>query len=272
MILKDLIYTQNLELSSEYDVLESIYLSTGNSWVVQWHFLGDGSTNYCNDFEGVTCTEVVDIGERVTGLVLDNFNLYKFIQDSDLIGLPYLTTLSIEDNPYMTGTIPPAIGSLSSLQYLRLRNGELTGTIPTEIASLTSLKELDLSLNDINGTIPSEFGLMSLQTLNIIGASLSGTLPPELGLMTNIEVLDLEGNLLNGTIPTEFGNLQTLTYLDLEALDLTGALSSEIGFLTNLSTLQLNRNSLSKSMCIRYGSTYNSNIDFVTQGEVYLQN
>ena len=66
----------------------------------------------------------------------------------------------------LTGTIPSSIGSLTSLQYLKLKTNNLNGTIPSSIGSLTSLTTLDLQFNQLTGTIPSSFSnLISLSSL-----------------------------------------------------------------------------------------------------------
>ena len=44
----------------------------------------------------------------------------------------------------LTGSIPPEIGCLTNLTYLRLDNNQLTGSIPVEIGNLTNLKGLFL--------------------------------------------------------------------------------------------------------------------------------
>jgi len=77
----------------------------------------------------------------------------------------------------LTGLIPPEIGCLTNLWYLRL-HGDFTGEIPPEIGNLTNLTKLDLS-----------------------GMDLVGSIPPEIGNLTNLTRLDLSYNKLSGKIP-----------------------------------------------------------------------
>ena len=65
------------------------------------------------------------------------------------------------NNNQLSGTIPPALGSLNSLQALGLENNQLSGTIPTVLGSLTGLQLLNLDYNQLSGTIPSTFGSLT---------------------------------------------------------------------------------------------------------------
>ena len=55
------------------------------------------------------------------------------------------------DENNLVGTIPTAIGLLTTLAELDLHSNEISGSIPTEIGTLTSLSYLDL---DVSGLVP----------------------------------------------------------------------------------------------------------------------
>ena len=55
----------------------------------------------------------------------------------------------------MSGEIPPEVGSLANLEWLRLNNNQLTGTIPAELGRLTNLTVLHLSGNQLTGCVPA---------------------------------------------------------------------------------------------------------------------
>jgi len=88
---------------------------------------------------------------------------------------------------YLTGEIPPELGSLSDLEVLvisghSLAGGSyLTGAIPPELGDLSNLRRLSFARN-----------------------SLTGEIPPELGDLSNLERLDLSANPLTGEIPLDF--------------------------------------------------------------------
>ena len=118
-------------------------------------------------------------------------------------------------------SIPPEIGNLTNLTYLKLAGNKLTGEIPMEIGNLTNLTYLELGDNELTGEIPME-----------------------IGNLTNLIYLYLSYNELTGEIPVEIGNLTNLIYLDLRNNGLTGEIPVEIGKLTNLTILYLKSNAL----------------------------
>ncbi len=101
-----------------------------------------------------------------------------------------VTSLYLSDNQ-LTGSIPPELGNLSSLETLNLSGNRLTGSIPPELGNLSSLKFLHLSGNQLTGSIPPELGnLSSLETLYLGGNNgLTGPLPLEMGRLTNLRDL-----------------------------------------------------------------------------------
>ena len=106
-------------VSAQCQALASIYNSTdGPAWTDNVNWL-TGSQNWY----GVTTQH-----EHVTGLSLPNNQL--------------------------CGTIPPAVGALTSLSALDLSSNQLSGGIPAEIGDLTDLDELRLSSNQLVGEIP----------------------------------------------------------------------------------------------------------------------
>ena len=97
----------------------------------------------------------------------------------------------------LTGTIPSSIGSLTSLQYLKVYKNSLSGTIPSSIGSLTSLQQLYLYGNSLSGTIPGSIGLLILLTaLHLESNRLAGTIPSSFNKLTRLSDLELETNYL----------------------------------------------------------------------------
>ena len=148
--------------------------------------------------------------------------------------------------------IPDAIGNLGDLQSLNLRGGEvsgypnrLSGEIPAALGSLSSLRHLLLSDNELSGEIPRELGeLARLTQLRLDGNRLTGTVPPEIGDLTALVGLYLHGNKrietdersgetsiaslgLSGALPPELGNLSRLKYLWLQGNGFSGVIPPE---------------------------------------------
>uniref|UniRef100_A0A5B7BMI1 non-specific serine/threonine protein kinase n=1 Tax=Davidia involucrata TaxID=16924 RepID=A0A5B7BMI1_DAVIN len=173
----------------------------------------NSSSSHCTWF-GVSCT---NDGNRVRSL--------------RLVGLD------------LSGTIPPQLSNLSSLEVLNLYNNSFYGQIPKEFSRLTLLEDIILAGNSINGTIP--VGLSQCYGLKLIALEvnqLNGRLPPELGNLPRLQVLDVAVNNLTGVIPPTFGNLTSLTSLSLARNHFFGPIPNELGHLQNLRYLQLSEN------------------------------
>ncbi|GJN26892.1 hypothetical protein PR202_gb14859 [Eleusine coracana subsp. coracana] len=105
-------------------------------------------------------------------------------------------------NASLEGFLVPQIGSLRSLQKLKLDDNILMGSIPEEIGMLKNLTELDLGANQLTGPIPSEIGDMTkIKKIDLHGNRLNGAIPSELGKLANLVELRLSNNRLTGIIP-----------------------------------------------------------------------
>ena len=125
-----------------------------------------------------------------------------------------VTELALGENG-LTGSLPPALGSLASLERLSLRGNELTGPIPGELGNLANLESLTLSRNGFSGPIPGELrSLVRLERLSLWGNELTGPVPAWLGNLTRLQRLDLCCNALAGRVPGSLGSLPDLELLD----------------------------------------------------------
>ncbi len=230
---------------SECQALVAFYYATGGpNWLVKTGWL---QTNTPCTWYGVICT-----GGTVTHLNLGNNRLIGKLP----VALTYLSNLrrlDLHNNWWqldasanrISGSIPPQLGSLSSLQTIRLDFNQLTGSLPPEIGGLTSLQVLDLDSNYLTGSLPPQIGsLTQLRELALSGSNgIGGPLPSELFTLLNLESLNLWGRY-DGPIPPEIGQLVNLRQLSLKA-EFSGPIPAEIGSLTRLTALWLNQNRLS---------------------------
>ena len=180
----------------------------------------------------------------------------------------------------LTGSIPPELGQLASLEDLTLGINQLTGPIPAELfARTTRLKSLFLGYNRLTGPLPAEIGNLSQLTflalhrtgltgplppalgnlqrltgMRIFGTGITGPLPPELGQLTSLEDLQLYDNEITGPIPREWGGMSRLKALLLFGNRLTGRLPPELGDLGALQWLWLANNDLEGGVPARFGS------------------
>ncbi|CAN4087304.1 unnamed protein product [Withania somnifera] len=201
--------------------------------------------------------------------------------------LVVLQQLSLRSNSALTGTIPPQISSLTSLQILTLSQNNLLGQIPEQIFTLTSLVHLDLSYNKLTdfsynsftGPIPETIGhlgtlqkldlssnlfsgkipetIENLQSLNFLALSnnkLSGNFPKGLNKLQGLQYFLMDGNPMYIKLPKEFSQLQKLQELRLAASGYSGEIPSSYSQLLNLTTLSLQNNLLTGEIPVDFSS------------------
>ncbi|KAL5993952.1 hypothetical protein ACLOJK_038309 [Asimina triloba] len=175
------------------------------------------------------------------------------------INLPHLS---------LTGTIPPLLSNLSSLQFLdlsnnlfhgklphhlfslpllrtlSLRDNSLTGALPHNLSSSLNLQHLFLASNRLSGNLPPFPPLPSLSALEISHNYLTGPIPPSIGNLSSLVHLYLSNNLLSGHIPQELGSLRDLTHLQISESQLAGAIPSSVYNLSSLEFFSITKNKL----------------------------
>ncbi|KAK7313165.1 hypothetical protein VNO77_37642 [Canavalia gladiata] len=154
----------------------------------------------------------------------------------ELAKLPYLQDIDLSRN-YLNGTIPKEWGSMNlvymySFFYLSvfhiyhssLSANRLSGSIPPELANITTLQSLTLEFNQLSGNLPPELGnLPNIQRLRISDLNGSDYFPfPQLNNLTNLNILILRSCNINGTIPEYLGTISSLQTLDLSFNKLSG--------------------------------------------------
>lgn len=178
---------------SEYSALLDLFESTGmySSQSHPYHNWFQKNVHTCS-FTGVTCNQqgfVTDIrleGKGLTGTLSD------YIHGKSM---RFLERLSLGNND-LTGTIPPAITTLTNLIYLNLEQNSLDGTIPHLPARL---RHVNLNGNNLHGGLPSS--VCQLKTLDIsFNNQLHGSLPSCLAHSINLNLLNVG---LVGTVPKQ---------------------------------------------------------------------
>jgi len=135
---------------------------------------------------------------------------------------------SLNIDSHLTGSIPPEIGNLENLQYIRLDNNNLSGEVPSEIGQLENLIYIILSGNQLTGEIPiSLMNTSSLVSLSLSNNQISGQIPLEVSGLVNLETIDISNNLLTGIIPPGMDDISELYYVNLSNNQLTGNISEQ---------------------------------------------
>ena len=242
-------------VESDRAALEALYDATGGSgWT--------DSTNWktgapLGEWYGVT----TDADGRVAEVDLYDNALAGWLPPA-LGSLTHLETLRLGWND-LTGPLPAALGNLANLVWLDLGETRFTGPIPGALGRLVNLRELNLSSNffqsnHLSGPLPAALGnLVNLVWLDLSRNDLTGPVPAWLGDLPRLRSLSLGGNELTGRIPGALGGMANLVWLDLGGNDLTGPIPAALGSLASLEALFLGGNELTGRIPAALGSLTN---------------
>ncbi|KAJ7954145.1 Receptor protein kinase-like protein [Quillaja saponaria] len=199
--------------------------------------------NPCS-WNGITCQE-----QRVVSISVPQKKLYGFLP-SALGSLSQLRHVNLRNNKFF-GSLPAELFEAQGLQSLVLYGNSLSGSVPNEIAKLKYLQTLDLSQNFFNGSLPTSIiQCRRLRTLDLSQNNFTGTLPDGFGPnLSSLEKLDLSFNNFNGSIPSDMGNLSSLQgTVDLSHNHFTGSIPASLGNLPEKVYIDLTYNNLSGSI------------------------
>ncbi|XP_024008133.1 probable LRR receptor-like serine/threonine-protein kinase At1g56130 isoform X2 [Eutrema salsugineum] len=175
---------------------------------------------------------------RITALKVYAIDVVGTIPD-ELWTLEYLTNLDLGQN-VLSGSLSPAIGNLTRMEWMTFGINALSGPVPKEIGLLTDLKLLSISSNNFSGSMPAEIGSCTkLQQIYIDSSGLSGGIPLSFANLVELQVawiMDLE---VTGRIPDFIGNWTKLTTLRILGTGLSGPIPSSFSNLTSLTELRL---------------------------------
>lgn len=155
------------------------------------------------------------------------------------------------------GFLPSALGSLTDLRHVNLRNNKFFGSLPVELLEAQGLQSLVLYGNSFSGSVPNEIGkLKYLQTLDLSQNFFNGLLPVSILQCKRLKALDLSQNNFTGPLPNGFGSgLVSLEKLDLSFNKFNGSIPSNMGNLSSLQgTVDLSHNLFSGSIPASLGN------------------
>ena len=221
------------------------------------------SIQFCN-WHGVTCGRR---HQRVTVLVLEGHKLYGTITPA-IGNLTFLRAINLRNNSFY-GEIPKEVGNLFRLRHLVLSNNTLGGEIPATLANCTELRGMNIGKNKLIGTIPMELG--SLTKLNVLGVAinnLTGGIPPSLGNLSSLEYVTVGYNNLEGKIPDSIGHLKSLVIFYAVVNKLIGMIPFSLYNISSIRGLTFTDNQLSGTLPTNIGHTLPNLQDFAVNGNV----
>ncbi|GLU20405.1 hypothetical protein SLE2022_366080 [Rubroshorea leprosula] len=196
----------------------------------------------------------------VIGVDLSNLGLVGDLKFNTLTPLKNLRNFSISGNAF-TGRLPPALGTMTSLQCLDLSNNQFVGTIPARITELYGLNYLNLSQNKFEGGFPAGFrNLQQLKVLDLHGNAFQGDVGDLLSELRNVEHVDLSYNQFYGGLPGAVQNISSLAntvrYVNLSHnyLNAEFFVREEITLFRNLEVLDLGDNHINGVLPAGFGS------------------
>ncbi|KAJ0567733.1 putative protein kinase RLK-Pelle-LRR-VIII-1 family [Helianthus annuus] len=109
----------------------------------------------------------------------------------------------IVNNNQLSGRIPPSIGTVQTLEVVRLDSNSLVGEVPEELANLESLSELYLSNNNLNGSVPELLGMNSIFYVDMSNNSFDKSDIPAWITLPSLTTILMEMTQLQGEIPLD---------------------------------------------------------------------
>ena len=123
--------------------------------------------------------------------------------------LTRLTSLNLQYNDF-SGLLPEiwaGSGQFLALQFLYLGNNSLSGQVPWRGTAFPQLQLLRLDGNRLSGPWPDDLTLPALSVLRAYDNQFSGTLSAQLlDHMPRIQILSFQYNQLTGELPREWVN------------------------------------------------------------------
>ncbi|CAN6549511.1 unnamed protein product [Malus baccata var. baccata] len=197
-------------------------------------------SNPCT-WNGITCND-----QRVVSLSIPKKKLSGFLP-SAMGALSELRHVNLRNNK-LYGSLPLELFQALGLQSLVLYGNSLSGSVPNVIGKLKYLQSLDLSENLFNGSLPTSIiQCKRLRTIDLSQNNFTGFLPEGFGSgFVSLEKLDLSFNKFNGSIPSDMGNLSSLQgTVDLSHNLFSGAIPASLGNLPEKVYIDLTYNNLS---------------------------
>ncbi|KAL2453758.1 Leucine-rich repeat protein kinase family protein [Abeliophyllum distichum] len=155
---------------------------------------------------------------------------------------------TIFDHNQLSGNIPSTLGSVKTLEIIRLDWNFFDGSVPPNLSNLTNMNELYLSNNKFTGNMPNLTGMNFLHYVDLSNNSFDASgVPQWITSLQSLTTLMMENTQLQGQIPVDFFRLPQLETVVLSNNNVSGVLNIGNSYRNNL-TLDLRNNSITDFM------------------------
>ncbi|KAK8957708.1 putative leucine-rich repeat receptor-like protein kinase [Platanthera zijinensis] len=162
------------------------------------------------------------------------------------------------DRNELVGAIPTSIGTVQTLNIIRLDNNLLDGLVPSNINNLTNLHVLTLANNGLTGPMPNLAGMNSLNIVDLSNNSFDPSEAPSwISEIQNLTTLAIESGRLYGQVPQKLFSFPLLQQVILKNNSFNGTLDMGSNISEQLQIVNLENNDLT-SVALR--SSYNNSI------------
>ncbi|CAN6465617.1 unnamed protein product [Victoria cruziana] len=187
-------------------------------------------------------------------VVMLHDNSFTSFPSNFFSGLTSLQAVYLDHNPFAPWDIPPSLADARALVNFSANGAGVQGTIPPFVGSFSSIYSFNLAYNNLTGGLPGSLSGSSLQMFwlnNQKGPKLSGCIDV-LANMTDLVQVWLHSNAFTGLLP-DLTALTSLTDLNLRDNRLTGPVPNSLVSLRALKNISLSNNLLQGSVPVFHG-------------------
>lgn len=156
-----------------------------------------------------------------------------------------LIHLLLDGNKF-TGPIPDSLGSVQTLEVLRLDKNALDGEVPANLSNLNKVTELNLANNKLIGALPDLTGMSSLNNVDLSNNTFDPSEAPAwFTKLQSLTTLVIEHGGLQGQVPQKLFSLPGLQQVILKNNSFNGTLSFGDNWSQQLQLVNFEDNDLS---------------------------
>ncbi|KAK9056039.1 hypothetical protein SSX86_027126 [Deinandra increscens subsp. villosa] len=149
------------------------------------------------------------------------------------------------DGNQFSGRIPDSIGTVTTLEVLRLDRNALEGEVPPTLNKLTNLGELYLGYNNLSGPLPDLSGMNALTYVDLSNNSFQESDPPLwFSTLPSLTTIIMESGTLKGKLPEALFGISGIQQVSLKNNNLNDTLDMGSSISASLQVVDLQNNNI----------------------------